>query len=132
MIAEVLDEDGARTPDGSLGGTGVHRGFLFVQAQPLVRYLTGDIVERLPCVEPWRARFRWWGRDSAQRQRLGARRGPTDPMRRCRSHLSPAWPIEVTWPPVRTHRSAADGGPVRTGLTDVRFSSSGFAGTLGC
>lgn len=64
VIAEVLDEDGAPTPEGSLGELAFTEVFPFVQAQPLVRYLTGDIVERLPNDEAWRVRFRWWGRSA--------------------------------------------------------------------
>lgn len=62
VIAEVLDDDDAPTPEGSFGELTLTEVFPFVQAQPVIRYRTGDIVECLPCEEPWRVRFRWWGR----------------------------------------------------------------------
>lgn len=69
IVAEVLDDDDAATPVGSIGELTLTELFPFVQVQPLIRYRTGDLVQRHRCDEPGRVAFRWWGRRSGSIQR---------------------------------------------------------------
>lgn len=69
VVAEVLDDDDAATPVGSIGELTLTELFPFVQVQPLIRYRTGDLVQRHRCDEPGRVAFRWWGRRSGSFQR---------------------------------------------------------------
>jgi phenylacetate-coenzyme A ligase PaaK-like adenylate-forming protein len=62
VIAEVSDESGHSVGDGAVGRLTMTELYPFVQIQPLIRYLTGDVVERVGSPAPGQIAFRWLGR----------------------------------------------------------------------
>jgi hypothetical protein len=62
VIAEVVDEDGRSLPDGATGMLAMTELYPFVQIQPLIRYVTGDLVEKVGTPARGQLAFRWLGR----------------------------------------------------------------------
>jgi hypothetical protein len=62
VIAEVCDDQGRALDDGSIGQLTMTELYPFVQIQPLIRYCTGDLVERVASPSPGRISFRYLGR----------------------------------------------------------------------
>jgi hypothetical protein len=62
VIAEVVDENGLSLGDGAIGMLAMTELYPFVQIQPLIRYVTGDIVEKVGALAPGQLAFRWLGR----------------------------------------------------------------------
>ena len=62
VIAEVCDDQGRALDDGAIGQLTMTELYPFVQIQPLVRYCTGDLVERIESPSPGRISFRYLGR----------------------------------------------------------------------
>lgn len=60
VIGEVLDEAGEQLPPGGVGELTLTELFPLVQMQPLIRYRTGDIVQRVDAGDD--LAFNWWGR----------------------------------------------------------------------
>jgi phenylacetate-coenzyme A ligase PaaK-like adenylate-forming protein len=62
VIAEVCDDQGRALDDGAIGQLTMTELYPFVQIQPLIRYCTGDLVERVASPSPGRISFRYLGR----------------------------------------------------------------------
>lgn len=62
VIGEVVDERGVPVGVGGVGELVLTELFPFVQMQPLVRYLTGDIVAVDRMDDSGDLQFQWWGR----------------------------------------------------------------------
>lgn len=60
VIGEVVDEAGRQLPPGGVGELTLTELFPLVQMQPMIRYRTGDIVERVGPQDDMA--FSWWGR----------------------------------------------------------------------
>jgi hypothetical protein len=61
-VAEVTDDAGQALGDGGVGRLTLTELYPFVQLQPLIRYVTGDIVQRVGSPAPGQLAFRWLGR----------------------------------------------------------------------
>lgn len=60
VLGEVVDESGKQLPPGEVGELTLTELFPLVQMQPLIRYRTGDIVQRVDAGDD--LAFIWWGR----------------------------------------------------------------------
>lgn len=60
VIGEVVDESGQQLPPGQVGELTLTELFPLVQMQPMIRYRTGDIVQRVGPEDDFA--FAWWGR----------------------------------------------------------------------
>lgn len=64
VVAEVTDATGLPVAPGEIGQLTWTELHPFVQMQPLIRYLTGDVVELVEETSPGQIRFRWLGRSA--------------------------------------------------------------------
>jgi hypothetical protein len=73
LIAEVVDPSSGRALETGTGLLAITNLYPFVQMQPTIRYLTGDVVRRVP--GPGRLRFRFLGKQKncIFRERAGSR-----------------------------------------------------------
>jgi hypothetical protein len=62
VIAEVTNDDGWPVGDGEAGWLTMTELYPFVQLQPLIRYVSGDIVRRVSEPAPGQLAFQWLGR----------------------------------------------------------------------